>query len=355
MLNTPLVQDVWKGIMPVLEEYCRENGDFKAGGMPYSKVREGIPTLLNGILDGAQRISAIVQELKDFARPDEVSMEQQVDINVAVKASVNLLQNMITKTTKSFTVTYGENLPLVPGNIQRFEQVIINVIHNACEALPDTDRGVHVATACDNSAVSIIIRDEGIGIPQEHLSQLMDPFFTTKRGAGGTGLGLSISQKIISDHGGRIDVRSRVGEGSTFTILLPIHPVLEQKKILIADDDHIQQDIMKCTLSENPAYEINIVGNGTDACIQLGKWRPDLILLDVNMPGMNGVEVCRRIKKDPDFSDIQVIIVTGSFDRRGMHAILDMGFTDICEKPFTADHLLAMVAAALDRKSGKKN
>jgi PAS domain S-box-containing protein len=351
MLNTPLVQDVWKGIVPVLEEYYRDSGDFKAGGMSYSKVRDSIPTLLSGILDGSRRINTIVKELKNFARPDEVSMDQSVDINAAVKASLSLLHNMIAKSTHAFTLSYGDNLPRLPGNMQRLEQVFINLVQNACQSLPDADRGIHVATACDGNFVSITVRDEGTGISQEHLSQLMNPFFTTKRSAGGTGLGLSISQKIVADHGGRIDVQSRLGEGSTFRVLLPLEPVLEMKKILVADDDAIQRDLMRLALSDNLAYELRMVENGTDACIQLGKWRPDLILLDINMPGMNGVEVCRRIKNDPDFTEVQVIIVTGVPDRHGIKELQEMGFADICGKPFDAGELQDMVASVLDRKS----
>ncbi|MBN2106255.1 MAG: PAS domain S-box protein [Deltaproteobacteria bacterium] len=355
MLNTPLIQEIWKGLLPVLDAYFQEHGDFKAGGMPYSKLRESIPTLLNGILDGARRISTIVKELKDFARPDEVNMDQSVDINSAVSASLSLLHNMIAKSTNAFTVNYGAALPRIPGNTHRLEQVFINLVQNACQALPDPSRGIHVATACDGTTVSIVIRDEGTGIPHEHVGQLMDPFFTTKRSAGGTGLGLSISNKIITDHGGKIDVQSHVGEGSTFTVLLPLKPVKEKKKILIADDEQQQREIMRLSLSANLAYEIQMVDNGTEACILLGKWHPDLILLDVNMPGMNGVDVCRRIKNDPDFSNVQVIIVTGVPDRQSLKDIQEMGFTDLCEKPFSTVQLQAMVTAALDRKSDKQN
>ena len=225
MLNTPLIQEVWKGVLPVLEEYYREHGDFKTGGMSYSNVREGVPILFNGILEGARRISGIVKELKDFARPDDINMNQKVDINAAVKAAVNLLQNVISKATDLFSVTYGNNIPELTGNFQRIEQVVINLIHNACQALPDKTSSIAVVTSCDSHSINVRIRDEGKGIAQEHLNQIMDPFFTTRQGSGGMGLGLSISQKIIFEHGGRIDVESAEGKGSTFTIILPLMPL----------------------------------------------------------------------------------------------------------------------------------
>ena len=221
MLNAPLIQEVWKGISPVLEEYYRENGDFKAGGMSYSKMREGVPILLNGIMEGTRRISSIVKELKDFAKPDDTYMNQQVDINAVVKGAVNLLQNVISKATDLFSVTYGEKLSEVIGNFQRLEQVVINIVHNACQALPDKTKGIAVITSCDDQSIIVRVTDEGQGIPQEYLNQIMDPFFTKKQGSGGMGLGLSISQKIVIDHGGHIDVESTEGKGSTFTIFLP--------------------------------------------------------------------------------------------------------------------------------------
>jgi signal transduction histidine kinase len=222
MLNTPLIQEMWKGFSPVLEKYYRENGDFKAGGMSYSKMRDGVPILLNGILEGTRRISVIVKELKDFARPDDVNMNQQIDINAVVKGAVSLLQNSINKSTESFSVAHGEDIPELTGNFQRLEQVIINLIQNACQALPDKTKGIAITTSCDDHSVIVRVSDEGKGIPQEYLDQIMDPFFTTKQGSGGMGLGLSISQKIVIDHGGHIDVESTEGKGSTFTVILPI-------------------------------------------------------------------------------------------------------------------------------------
>ena len=193
--------------------------------MSYSNVREGVPILFNGILEGTRRISGIVKELKDFASPDDINMNQKVDINAAVKAAVNLLQNVISKATDIFSVTYGNSIPELTGNFQRLEQVVINLIHNACQALPDKTRGIALVTSCDGHSINVRIRDEGKGIAQEHLYQIMDPFFTTRQGSGGMGLGLSISQKIIFEHGGRIDVESAEGKGSTFTIILPLMPL----------------------------------------------------------------------------------------------------------------------------------
>jgi len=101
--------------------------------------------------------------------------------------------------------------------------VVVNLILNACQALVRPDQGIHLATSWDElrNEVKLTVKDEGIGIPQEHLARLTDPFFTTKRASGGTGLGLSVSAGIIKDHHGRLEFASSPGSGTTATMTLP--------------------------------------------------------------------------------------------------------------------------------------
>lgn len=136
---------------------------------------------------------------------------------------MRLVDNALRKATTRYTVHYMGNLPKVRGNFQRLEQVVVNLILNACQALPDTGKGIFVSTHYRHDSRSVIIQveDEGVGIPPEHLSRLTDPFFTTKRESGGTGLGLSISDGIISEHGGIMEFESVPGRGTTVIITLP--------------------------------------------------------------------------------------------------------------------------------------
>jgi polar amino acid transport system substrate-binding protein len=131
---------------------------------------------------------------------------------------------MIKKATHKFSIVYGKNLPLLRGNFQRLEQVMINLIQNACQALPDVDKGIFISTANHNasSCIVITIRDDGVGIPSKILLHIMDPFFTTKHDTGGIGLGLSISSRIVEEHGGTLNFASEPGVGTTATITLPV-------------------------------------------------------------------------------------------------------------------------------------
>jgi polar amino acid transport system substrate-binding protein len=114
-------------------------------------------------------------------------------------------------------------LPVVKGNAQRIEQVVINLLLNACQALPNPECGILLATAYDRQTHAVVLRlsDQGSGIAPEHIPHLTDPFFTTKREIGGTGLGLSVSASIVKEHGGTLEFESTPGSGTIVTLTIP--------------------------------------------------------------------------------------------------------------------------------------
>jgi len=225
MSNTPLLIDAWQSSVPVLERYYRKNGDFSLGGLPYSRMREEIPQLFEGIIEGSVRIHQIVKDLKDYARKEEVDMDQDVDLNLAVKNAVRLTRNLIDEKTDCFSLACGSSLPMVRGNLQKLEQVVINLIQNACQAISDRDQGLEITTFLepDRNCLCVRVRDQGHGIPESLLDRIMDPFFTTRRGQGGTGLGLAVCLNIVTTHEGKIEVTSKLGQGSVFTVSLPLN------------------------------------------------------------------------------------------------------------------------------------
>ncbi len=226
MLNIPVLHELWKNVSPIIDEYCKNNDDLYIGQLKYSEMRDSIPTLFSGIKEGAVRIKNIVKELKDFARRDTSDLNQEVDVNLVVRSAITLTSNLIKRSTRNFTVKYGENLPHIAGNFQRLEQVVINLVQNSCQALPDESRSVSVTTELkvNSGDIMIKVKDAGVGMPAEIQDKITDPFFTTKRDIGGTGLGLSVSSKIIESHGGYLYFKSRPGEGTEAIILLPVKP-----------------------------------------------------------------------------------------------------------------------------------
>ena len=226
MLNINLVKDAWQSLQPIIDRYFDEHGDFVVAGLPYSEMREELPNLLTGIMAGSRRIQRIVGELKEFSLPGLEQTEETVSINTVARHAVSLVNAQIRKATNDFSEHYGNDLPMIRGNSQKLEQVVVNLLQNACQALPDPTRGIRLTTRHEEekSEVVIAIEDQGRGIDEPDLNRIMDPFFTTKRDIGGTGLGLSVSAKIIADHHGRIEVTSVPEKGSCFIVRLPVAP-----------------------------------------------------------------------------------------------------------------------------------
>jgi signal transduction histidine kinase len=223
-LNAPILSRVWENIQPVLDAHARSEEDFFIAGIPYSQLKQDLPQLISDIGSSAQRIKRIVGVLKDYSVKNENLALSQVQINQVMENALQLMQYKARKAAVCFDVTYGRDLPLLKADQQKLEQVFFNLLDNALHALPDTDKQVFVRTSHDPDANQIVVtvRDQGRGIPEDLISRITDPFFTTKRGKGGTGLGLSIVQQIISLHKGDLDIHSTPGKGSTFAVRLPL-------------------------------------------------------------------------------------------------------------------------------------
>ncbi|OGU09323.1 MAG: histidine kinase [Geobacteraceae bacterium GWC2_55_20] len=223
LLNMPILREVYRDAEEILEERYRAQGDFTLGGLPYSRMRNEVPCLLEEMQEGANRIKRIVEELKDFARQDVSAATEVLDFNAVVQTAVRLVDSSIRAATNRFETDYAPNLPAISGNAQRIEQVVVNLILNACQSLPDMERGIFLTTGYDQSADCVVLEliDQGGGIAPEHVAHLTDPFFTTKRETGGTGLGLSVSASIVKEHDGLLEFDSNPGAGTTVTLKLP--------------------------------------------------------------------------------------------------------------------------------------
>ncbi len=224
LINSPLLEKVWQGVVEKLDEYVQQNGEFEIAAMPFSEVRQYIPVLLQGISEGAERIRTIVHDLREFVCEKPSDINERININSVLASTLNLLSSKLKKSTNNLSITYGKDIPFIPGNEQWLGQVIINLLLNAAEALANKKKALFVSTSYDAERKLAIleVRDEGVGIETENLKRIFDPFFTTKRECGGTGLGLAISMNIIKAHGGKISFTSEPGRGTTAVLELPV-------------------------------------------------------------------------------------------------------------------------------------
>ena len=190
-------------------------------------LREEIPQAIEQSLDGLQRVGLIVQAMREFSHPGGES-KTDLDINKAIESTIILTKNEW-KYSAELTTTLAPDLPIVQGYPADFNQVILNLIMNAAQALQEkvgkdgsTKGRIEVSTRQDGNEVEVCIRDTGPGIPLEIQSRIFDPFFTTKAVGKGTGQGLAITQNIIvQKHGGKIFFETNSGEGTAFYIRLP--------------------------------------------------------------------------------------------------------------------------------------
>jgi PAS domain S-box-containing protein len=223
MLNTAALMEIWETLKPVLEKFYRENREFNVKGVSYDEINKNIPKLFEGIAGASKRIKMITRDLKDFARSEPLHLKKNLDINNIVKSAVSLVQNLIFRSTNHFSTFYGQDLPGIKGNFQKLEQVFINLLQNAAQALTDKNNKISLSTSFDEKRKKIVVKvvDEGIGISPGKLKHIVDPFYTTKRETGGTGLGLAITSAIVKDHDGSLDFKSTPGKGTIVTITFP--------------------------------------------------------------------------------------------------------------------------------------
>lgn len=219
--NVKILKQALEDMLPIIDAHHTAHPDLKIAKLNYDFFRKHVMTLIDDMDRGSTRIKGIVEGLRTFARKDEGLLVDTIDINTLIEASTRLVHNEVHKHA-DIRLDLAEDIPVFTGNAQKIEQVLVNLIVNAGQAMRDDVRGlIAVRTRAADGAVLVEIEDNGIGMNEKTLKQIFDPFFTTKRAKGGTGLGLAIVYRIVEEHGGAISVRSKQGTGTTFTVRFP--------------------------------------------------------------------------------------------------------------------------------------
>jgi signal transduction histidine kinase len=222
--NMAILSEAFSDALPLLDEHSATRPDLRIARLDYPFFRQQVPILLADMANGAARIGAIVRDLKTFARRDEGTLDETVDLNEAVQASLRLLHNLVRHLR--VVEELDPALPKLRGNLTQIEQVVVNAVQNAAEAVGRDARDgvIRVRTRAEDGGrrVRLSVEDNGAGIPPEVRDRISDPFFTTKQRTGGTGLGLAITYGIIQQHKGEIRVETEVGAGTAFHFLLPV-------------------------------------------------------------------------------------------------------------------------------------
>jgi C4-dicarboxylate-specific signal transduction histidine kinase len=239
MYNLPLIQKIWVDFLPVLIDQKKTVPDQKFGGFTYEFLEDNLPQLIADMDLAANRVAKIVSDLKNFSKQSNVAEKLALQVNTAVKNALRLAQTTIRKSGVQVELELGDDLPLMLGNLQSIEQIILNILINAIQAIDHQKGIIRIRSGFQkkNGRILVAISDNGCGVSAAIADKLFLPFVTDKQEVGGTGLGLSVTYGLVQAHGGDISFETRQGKGTTFTISLPTLLKRETAKILIVDDD----------------------------------------------------------------------------------------------------------------------
>ncbi len=315
------------------------------------KIRKDLET----INDGAQRVANVIQRLLAFARQYK-PQRTYVSINDVIATTLDLRGYHLETSNIKVNAQLAPDLPVTIADAGQLQQVFLNLIVNA-ETEMNLVRGsgkLSIKTQRIENNIRISFKDDGPGIAEENLERIFNPFFTTRQVGQGTGLGLSVCYGIVSEHGGRIYAESKPGKGATFIVELPIiteHKQLEfpeptvqeqQKvtgaKILVVDDEPVVREFVSKVLTEE-GHQVETVDNAEDALemVKIKTYR--IILLDIKMPGMSGIELYKRFQKIAPSLARKVVFVTGDVMGARTMAFLSKAKSPYITKPFDGKQL----------------
>jgi two-component system, cell cycle sensor histidine kinase and response regulator CckA len=317
------------------------------------------------LADAISRGASLTRQLLLFARRETVRPER-IDLNEAVRDASKLLHRLIRENI-AVTINLAEQgLPLDADRGQ-LQQVLINLALNAADAMPEGGRLVIRTGAGDAHQVWLSLSDSGHGIPEAIREHVFEPFFTTKDAGKGTGLGLSVVQGIVIQHGGRIEVESTVGAGTTFTITLPGAeagadvaaeeapiPVLGRvsgagERILVVEDEEGAREGLLSILT-SLGYDVVALGSAEDAGELPAEEPFDVLLTDLMLPGATGPQLARGLLER--WPALRVILMSGYAEDEAVRSGVGGGTVRFLQKPFGVDALSREVRAALDEPRG---
>lgn len=338
----------------ILQGRTRGDDDDDASLRALSEVEQA----LDDAREGAERVRAIVRDLKTFSRVDE---EQRglVDVRKVMESSISMAWSEVRYRARLVRL-YDPEVPRVEANEGRLGQVFLNLLLNATQAIPDGDAERHeIRVVIRNDAsgrVAVEVHDTGVGIAPENLGRLFDPFFTTKPQGVGTGLGLSVCHGIVSTLGGEVRVESELGAGSVFTVLLPAatserrparpssHPVppSARTRILVVDDEPHLLGAIRRMLSS--LYDVATVTRARDAltAIVAGD-RYDVILCDLMMPEMTGMDLHAELTRHAPEQAARMVFLTGGAFTLHSRDFLERVTNPRLEKPFDLSRLQEII------------
>ncbi|MCB1176873.1 MAG: response regulator, partial [Leptospiraceae bacterium] len=372
-LKTPL-----NGIIGLAESMIENTSD---------KLSKENSVNVNFIISSGRRLTNLINDILDFSKLKSHDITLKLNtldikqvVEIVIFAYISQMKNKNVKLINDIP----DNLPPVEADENRLQQILYNIIGNGIKF---TEEGhVRISANLINGKILISVEDTGIGIPEDKLDTIFQSFeqvdASISRQYGGTGLGLSITKKLVELHGSKITVDSKVGKGSVFHFFLNLSkeeivdqneesltkisftenieeespPTKEKFKletegmgsVLVVDDEQVNLHVLRNQL-KTQNYDTTIAINGMEAIDLLNKGiKPDIVLLDIMMPKMNGYEVCKVIREKYSIAELPILLITAKNQISDLLEGMESGANDYITKPFTLKELLARVKTHLN-------
>ncbi len=314
----------------------------------------------------AERCQRIVQNLLAFAR-ERPPARQPISINQVVQSTIPLVEYPLRVDGVTLVAELDPNVPAVDGDPHELQQALLNLITNAKDAIRGAgERGeIRIRTAGEGREVLLEVHDTGPGIPPEVRGRVFEPFFTTKAEGHGTGLGLAIVYGAVTSHGGTVEALARAPHGTTIRIRLPAggrsgsvvtagpdRPVAAGRgRVLVVDDEPTVARLL-CDALEEQGHTVECVADGASALALALAGDFDAIVADLRMPGMDGLELFRAIRRERPELAASVVLATGdTVSGEAQRAAAEAG-VELLEKPFDLERLRASVQRRLAVRRG---
>jgi two-component system cell cycle sensor histidine kinase/response regulator CckA len=348
-INTPLAYVIGSLDFALQELSAEQSQVPRAEGTPEHNAE--LRRALNDAREGVERVREIVRDLRAVSSA-QLTEGGAFELAPVLISSIQMAFNEIRH--RAQLVRDIQNVPMIAGHPSRLGQVFLNLLVNAAHAIPvgsAREHTISVRTSCVGKEVRVEISDTGTGIEHEHLARVFDPFFTTKPVGQGTGLGLFVCKRIVGEHGGRIEVRSTPGQGSTFTVILPAQsdqlqtpapaplvepapaPPARRVRVLVVDDEpRVARNLARALAREHDVASLTSAREALK-CLTEGD-NFDAVLCDVMMPEMTGVDLHRELeRRKPELARRVLFFTGGAFTPSTELFVRRMG--DRClEKPF---------------------
>ena len=326
---------------------------FELSRAPHTPTRSHRIDLLTDVREGFLRVEAVAKQLSAFSRIDDDKTDA-IDLAEVIDGATRIVGNDLRHRAR-LVCDFGTRVP-VRGNAAALRQVMLNVLLNAAQAIEEgaaADNEIRVTTKLEGAEVVIEVSDTGVGIEEECLTQIFEPFYTTKAPGRGIGLGLSVARDVVLRLKGSIGARSTPGRGTTIRIRLPAAEVApieassdvvasaKGRRVLVVDDDRRVAEAVGLVLEE---HHVTVVFSGREALEHLRADEAyDVILCDLMMPEMTGMELYEIVAREAQEMAKRFIFMTGgAFTSRAQRFLSEVKNPRIL-KPFDPAELRALV------------